>query len=77
MNFTDIAGPLTCEPQNSFCAPQFEILKGTLGADAGTGPGRPGAAGPGGSHCSSVGASGLVSLLVVLTYSVFARRARK
>jgi photosystem II stability/assembly factor-like uncharacterized protein len=75
MNFTDIAGPLECQPQNSFCAPQFEILKGTLGADAGTGPGR--VTGTGGSHCGSVGASGLVSLLVVLTYSVFARRARK
>jgi hypothetical protein len=75
MNFTDIAGPLECQPQNSFCTPQFEILKGTLGGDGGT-PGRPGTTGTGGSHCSSVGASGLVSLLVVLAYAIGRKRTR-
>src|ERR1700687_2122722 len=75
MNFTQIAGPLTCPAVNDFCYSQFILLQQTLGVglDAGT-PG--GGRGPtnSGSHCSSVGGGGVAALLLA---HFFRRRSIK
>jgi len=65
MSFTQIAGPLTCPAVSEVCASWYALLLQTLGvgADGGTGTGpQP----SGGSHCSGVGAGGLLGLLLVL-----------
>jgi photosystem II stability/assembly factor-like uncharacterized protein len=52
MNFTDIAGPLACQPMHDFCVPQYQMLQSTLSkADAGTGAN----VRPSSGHCDSAG----------------------
>ena len=63
MKFTDLQGPLTCQPVQSNCAAHWERIQTVLGI-------RPSGSS---SHCSSLGADG-TALLVLITFSL--RRAR-
>jgi uncharacterized protein (TIGR03382 family) len=71
MNFTDISGPLACQPMHDFCLPQYQMLMSTLGkADAGTGA----IVRPSSGHCDSIGAGPLAVLGLV---ALFRRRHRR
>ncbi len=76
MSFTQLLGPLTCEPVQTACAAHWDRIQGVLGIRAPADAGQPdggGSPSPGGSHCGSVGA-GASALLLVLAFSL--RRSR-
>jgi len=80
MSFTQLLGPLTCEPVQTNCAAHWGRIQGVLGitkpdagqADAGT-SGPPAK----GSSCASAGGAGAWSVWVLALFHACKRRARR